>query len=59
MKQKIFTIGEMIDVLLLNIEEAKKNTHIQKPLAWSLYQTWKWFDEHEKSGCRKVSEHDG
>lgn len=60
MKLKVFTIGEVIDILLLNIELAKKDFRIQKPMAWSLYQTWKWFDEHEQGGCRrKDGEQDG
>ena len=29
-------------------EEAVKNPAIRKPIAWALYQTWKWADEHEK-----------
>ena len=53
MKLRIFTIGEVIDILLLNIELAKKDFRIQKPMAWALYQTWKWFDEHEQGGCRR------
>ena len=29
-------------------EKAVKNPAIRKPIAWALYQTWKWADEHEK-----------
>ena len=29
-------------------EEAVKNPAIKKPIAWALYQVWKWADEHEK-----------
>lgn len=53
MKLRIFTIGEVIDQLLKNIELARLNYRVQKPMAWALYQTWKWFDEHERGGCRK------
>lgn len=27
---------------------AVKNKVIDKPISWSLYQTWKWSDEKEK-----------
>ena len=35
-------------------EEAVKIPAIRKPVAWALYQVWKWADEHEKS--REVGE---
>lgn len=28
-------------------EKAMKNPFIRKPIAWSLYQTWKWVDANE------------
>lgn len=31
-----------------NYERAKKRKDIQKPIAWALYQTWKWANEYEK-----------
>ena len=59
MKLRIFTIGEVIDQLLKNIELARLNYRVQKPMAWALYQTWKWFDEHEQGGCRKKGDDNG
>lgn len=31
-----------------NYREAKSKEYISKPLAWALYQTWKYVDKHEK-----------
>ena len=28
-------------------KKAMKNPFIRKPIAWSLYQTWKWVDANE------------
>ena len=30
------------------IDEAQKMEHIEKPIAWSLYQVWKWADKNEE-----------
>ena len=35
------------------IEQAQKDEHINKPIAWALYQTWKWADTNEE-GSEKV-----
>lgn len=33
--------------------KALKNKSIDKPMAWSLYQTWKWVDAREMSRIRR------
>lgn len=40
------------------IDEALKykNRHIKKPIAWALYQTWKWADFNEKEREAKKNE---
>ena len=43
------TIGNVIDRILKYHAEALLDPVIKKPFAWSLFQTWKWVDEHEKS----------
>lgn len=30
------------------VEQAKEDNYIKKPIAWALYQTWKWADFNEK-----------
>lgn len=30
------------------VEQTIKSDHIQKPISWALYQTWKWADKNEK-----------
>ena len=30
------------------VEQAQKDNHIKKPVAWALYQTWKWADANEE-----------
>lgn len=42
------TIGNVIDRILKYHAEALLNPVIKKPFAWSIFQTWKWVDEHEK-----------
>ena len=42
------TIGNIIDRILKYHAESLIRTDIQKPFAWSVYQTWKWVDEQEK-----------
>ena len=48
------TIGQIMNKILEYYGEANKSNHIKKPMAWSVYQTWKWVDEHE----RKFNERD-
>ena len=43
------TIGKVIDIILKYHAEALLDPVIKKPFAWSLFQAWKWVDEHEKS----------
>lgn len=31
------------------IEIGQNDPHIKKPIAWALYQTWKWADKHENT----------
>lgn len=45
------------DRLQENYHIAVMRKDIIKPKAWALYQTWKWYDEHEET--RKGSEFDG
>ena len=37
-----------IKILIVKLEEARRNKVIRKPLAWALYQTWKVVDSKEK-----------
>jgi hypothetical protein len=30
------------------VEQAIEDKNIKKPIAWALYQTWKWADFNEK-----------
>lgn len=30
------------------VEQAMKDKNIKKPIAWALYQTWKWADKNEE-----------
>ena len=38
-------IAKMIDEYY---DKARNTSYIQKPLAWALYQVWKYVDEHEQ-----------
>ena len=42
-------IYKAIKMLVTNYDIAVKDQTIHKPIAWSLYQVWKYFDEKEKS----------
>lgn len=37
-------------------EIAKRMEYVNKPLAWALYQTWRYFDKKEKVGNTKECE---
>ena len=37
-----------IDDFLKELETARANEYIRKPIAWALYQTWKKYNEIEK-----------
>lgn len=41
-------INQMIEI---EYKKAIKDRHIQKPMAYALYQVWKRFDEREKPRC--------
>lgn len=43
------TFGKVTDIILKYYGEALLDPVIKKPFAWSLFQAWKWVDEHEKS----------
>jgi hypothetical protein len=30
-------------------DKAVKLSYVENPISWALYQTWKWFDNNEKS----------
>ena len=42
------TITTVIKRLESNYERAKQRKDIKKPIAWALYQTWRWADEYER-----------
>ena len=42
------TLGKTLDYLFKQLEYAKSQEWINKPLAWALYHTWKYVDEKEK-----------
>lgn len=45
----------IIDKLMLIYESARISGCIEKPWAWSLYQTWKWCDKAEEGWHRDGS----
>jgi len=46
----------IIEKLMLIYESARLSGWIEKPWAWSLYQTWKWCDKAEKGWHRDGSD---
>ena len=44
-KVNIYDIERMFERY---VEQAMNEKHIKKPIAWALYQTWKWADFNEK-----------
>ena len=48
-KSRVVTIEKAIQILTETYAEALTQKYINKPLAWSLYQTWKIVDGMEKS----------
>lgn len=42
------TIEHAIKYLYRQYEVAKTMEYIKKPLAWALYQTWRYVDKEEK-----------
>lgn len=46
---KKVTFEKVIHMLCTEYEHAERNTNIHKPLAWALYQTWKYADGEEKT----------
>ena len=42
------TFQDVIRMLRINYKMAIKSSGIRKPLAWALYHTWKYVDEHEE-----------
>lgn len=43
------TLGKAIDYFINFYYQAKDNTHIKKPFAWALYNTWLIVNEMERS----------
>lgn len=56
MKRRLRDLYFALDLVCDAYNEAIKNDYIQKPIAYALYQTWKYFDEHERSRKRGHSE---
>ena len=52
------TIGRAIDYLIGEYFDAMCEEHIQKPVAYALYQTWKWADAKEKPKKMEVEADD-
>lgn len=42
------SLSKAIKMLTEEYTKAQSLTHINKPLSYALYQTWKYFDQHEK-----------
>ncbi len=36
--------------------KAQESTWVRKPMAYALYQVWKWFDQHEKPRSQQESD---
>lgn len=43
------TLKSVIQYLTKRYDTAQQNKVIKKPLAWALYQTWKYVDSKEKA----------
>jgi hypothetical protein len=43
-------LDKAIKYLREQYERAKRIEAIRKPLAWALYQTWRYVDEQQKEG---------
>ena len=43
-----------IKMLAEEYRKAQANVWVYKPMAYALYQIWKWFDKHEKSRLPKA-----
>lgn len=51
------TLKLAIQYLTKKYDLAQQNEYIKKPLAWALYQTWKYVDSKEKArSCRTDKE---
>lgn len=44
----LITPSKAIDKLMENYNTALSNRFIRKPMAWAIFQTWKWADENER-----------
>ena len=49
-KAQQYDLGEAIEMLIKEYERAKNMEHVQKPLAWALYQVWKKADKAKTKG---------
>lgn len=43
------TTDKAFSKFLMYYNRAIENKVIEKPISWALYQTWKYFNEHEQS----------
>ena len=49
-------VADWVHDILRRYEEAVRNDRIYKPVAYTLYQAWKYYDDHEKA--RRSKDHD-
>lgn len=54
-------MGTALSRIIKLYEKAQKDETINKPISWSIYQTWKWADtyergRHDTKGKRKVKQ---
>ena len=47
------SLGEVVDYFIREYNLALNNEHIHKPIAYALYQTWKWVDDKEKTRVKE------
>lgn len=53
------TYQKAIKMLAEEYRKALSQVSVRKPMAYALYQTWRYFDQHEKSRLTERSEEDG
>ena len=52
------TLGKVFSHIQSLYQQALINPTIRKPIAWALYQTWRWVDaqEDERGGDGEISD---
>ena len=45
-------VGKAIEIFIENVLIAENNHMIRKPISFALYETWRYFDKHEKERKR-------